>query len=143
MPYRLLDEAPTADVGFRAWGATLDQCFQAAADATLDTMLGNAADLQLLQRRTLRVEADGLDLALLRFLEELIFYKDAQSLFLRVTSVRVVHEAQRCTVEAIGEGEEIDASRHHLSADVKAVTLHKLGVRQTADGWEATVVLDV
>jgi SHS2 domain-containing protein len=99
VPYQFLDDVPTADVGFRAWGATLDECFRGATDATRAVMLDNATDLQPRQRRTLRVEADGLDLALLRLLEELIFYKDAESLFLRV--------------------------------------------QETADGWDATVVLDV
>ncbi|HVO26381.1 MAG TPA: archease [Candidatus Margulisiibacteriota bacterium] len=143
MPYRLLDDAPTADVGFVATGDTLAACFRAAADATLEVMLGNPASLQARERRRLHVESDAVDLALLKLLEELIYYKDAERLFLRVTEVDARQRDGEWVVEATAEGEPIDPSRHQLSGDVKAVTLHRLKVAQTAQGWEATVVLDV
>jgi SHS2 domain-containing protein len=142
VPYRFLEDAPTADVGFLASGDTLEECFSAAADATLAVMLGNPASLRPVMERRLHVESDSVDLALLKLLEELIYYKDAQSLFLRVRDVRVRH-AEQWSVEAVAEGETIDAARHQLSADVKAVTLHRLNVQRTNGGWEATVVLDI
>jgi SHS2 domain-containing protein len=141
--YRFLEDAPTADVGFVASGKTLDECFQAAADATLDVMLANRDALRRRERRGIHVENDLLDIALLNFLEELIYHKDADGLFLQVTGVTVTHHDGRWTVEATAEGEPIDPARHQLSADVKAVTLHRLGVQRTDTGWEATVVLDV
>ena len=143
MAYRFLDDAPTADVGFVAAGETLDECFQAAADATLEVMLANPTALQLRVRRSVHVENDVLDLALLNFLEELIYYKDAEGLFLRATGVQVMQRDGRWSVDGVVEGERIDPSRHHLSADVKAVTLHRLNVQRVNGGWEATVVLDV
>ena len=143
MAYRFLDDAPTADVGFVAAGETLDECFQAAADATLEVMLANPTALQPRVRHSVHVENDVLDLALLNFLEELIYYKDAEGLFLRATGVQVVQRDGRWSVDGVVEGERIDPSRHHLSADVKAVTLHRLNVQRVNGGWEATVVLDV
>jgi protein archease len=143
VPYRFLDDAPPADVGFVASGRTLDACFQAAADATIEVMIANVDSLQRRERRTLHVEADSTDLGLLKLLEELIYYKDAESLLLRVTKVHVTQQANRWIVDATAEGERIDPSRHQLSGDVKAVTLHRLKVQQTNGEWEATVVLDV
>ena len=143
MAYRFLDDAPTADVGFVAAGETLDECFQAAADATLEVMLANPTALQPRVRHSVHVENDVLDLALLNFLEELIYYKDAEGLFLRATGVQVVQRDGRWSVDGVVEGERIDPSRHRLSADVKAVTLHRLNVQRVNGGWEATVVLDV
>ena len=141
--YRFLEDAPTADVGFLASGKTLEECFTAAADATLAVMLANPASLRPTTQLRLHVDSDALDLALLKFLEELIYYKDTQSLFLRVRDVRVRQTAEQWSVEAVAEGETIDPTRHQLSADVKAVTLHRLTVQQTDGGWEATVVLDI
>lgn len=143
MPYRFLDDAPTSDVGFIASGATLDECLRAAAEATLAVMLDDLGALQPVQRRALHVEADTVDLVLLKLLEELIYYKDAESLFLRVTAVDAAQRGDRWVADAIAEGEAIDPSRHQLSGDVKAVTLYRLAVRRTNGGWEATVVLDV
>src|SRR5882724_603398 len=143
MSYQFLEDAPTADVGFRAAGDSLEACFQAAADATLEVMLANPETLQPRERRLLHVEQDVLDLALLNFLEELIYYKDSESLLLRAAGVRVFEDAGRWIVDATLEGEAIDPSRHRLSADVKAVTLHRLNVQRTNGGWQATVVLDI
>ncbi len=143
MPYRFLEQEFTADVGFVAAGATLEECFTAAADATLEVMLANPRSLQLRQRRSARVRSEDLDLALLKFLEELVYFKDTEQLLLRPTRITVEQQEKQWTVEATLEGEPIDPSRHELSADVKAVTLHRLNVRRTKGGWEATVVLDV
>jgi SHS2 domain-containing protein len=143
MPYRFMDDAPTADAGFVASGQTLEECFRAAADATLEVMLANPDSLRPRQSRRLRVENDSLDLALLNFLEELIYYKDAERLLLRVGALAVSQREGRWIVEASAQGEAIDPSHHQLSGDVKAVTLHRLAVRHTDGEWEATVVLDV
>ena len=40
-------------------------------------------------------------------------------------------------------GETINPNMHELGADVTGVTLHRLQVVQTANGWEAPVLLDV
>jgi protein archease len=143
VPWRFLDDAPTADVGFAASGPSLDACFRAAADATLAVMLENPDALVARERREVHVEDEALDLALLRFLEEQIYHKDAERLFLRATAVEVVQRDGRWIVDARLEGEPIDPQRHHLAADVKAVTVHRLAVTPTATGWQATVVLDV
>jgi SHS2 domain-containing protein len=143
VPYRFLEDQFTADVGFVASGSTLDECFSAAAEATLEVMLANPQSLQPRERRTAHVESESLDLALLRFLEELVYYKDAEQLLLRPTRIAVTQRDGRWVVDGGLEGEPIDASRHELCADVKAVTLHRLEVRRVNGGWEATVVLDI
>ena len=143
MPYRFLDDAPTADVGFVASGATLAECYRAAADAALETMLANPEALIERQQRPVHVQHEGLDLALLKLLEELIYYKDAERLFLRVTALEVTRRGACWIIDGTLAGEPIDPSRHHLSGDVKAVTMHRLKVEPRNEGWEATVVLDV
>ena len=89
------------------------------------------------------MESESLDLALLRFLEELVYYKDTEQLLLRPAGVAVVQRDGRWVIDGSLEGEFIDASRHELCADVKAVTLHRLEVRRANGSWEATVVLDI
>ncbi len=141
--YRFLEDAFTADIGFVASGDTLDECFAAAAQATLEVMLANPEALEAREHYSLHVESETLDLALLKFLEELVFYKDARQVLLRPARVTVTQQATTWNVDAEVEGEPLDPARHELSADVKAVTLHQLDVRRTNGGWEATVVLDV
>jgi SHS2 domain-containing protein len=143
MPYRFLEDQFTADVGFVASGDTLNECFAAAAHATLEVMLANPEVLEVCEHRAVHVESEALDLALLRFLEELVFYKDADQLLLRPTRVSVTQQPEGWIVDAELEGETLNPARHQLSADVKAVTLHHLSVRCTDGNWEATVVLDI
>jgi SHS2 domain-containing protein len=143
VPFQFLEDAPTADVGFVATGDTLEGCLQAAADATVEVMVANPETVQPRERRTLHVESDSVDLVLLKLLEELIYYKDAEGLFLRVTQLTAVNERGRWIVDAIAAGEAIDPTRHQLAGDVKAVTMHRLRVVHTEDGWQATVVLDI
>jgi SHS2 domain-containing protein len=143
VPYRFLEDQFTADIGFVASGSTLEDCFAAAAEATLEVMLANPQSLQPRERRAVHAESESLDLALLRFLEELVYYKDTEQLLLRPTGVVVTQREGGWVADASLEGEQIDAGRHELCADIKAVTLHRLEVRRANDGWEATVVLDI
>ena len=142
--WRIRGDVAIADVAFEAWGATLGELFAAAADATLATMAGDPGAVADRERRAIRIEEREADLLLYRFLEELVYFKDAQGLLLRVPEVRVSEGAGGGFVlEAEARGEPLDPARHRLQVDVKAVTLHRLRVERTARGWEAFVVLDV
>ncbi|MDD5761075.1 MAG: archease [bacterium] len=142
-PYRYLEEIATADVAFEAWGATKEETFLAAADATLNTMVENIGTVAPLERRVFSVAADSLDLLLFELLQELVYRKDAERLLLRICDLRIeeIGSGYRLHAEAIGE--TIDPARHPLLADVKAVTLYRLSVEKSPTGWRAVVVLDV
>ena len=49
----------------------------------------------------------------------------------------------RYSLQALVAGEPLDLRRHPGALPVKGITYHRLSVQQTADGWCATVVLDV
>ncbi len=145
MPWEYLEDGVTSDVTFRASGGDLAQLFAAAAEATASAMVENAAST-VAHVRTVPVaaRAPGLDLLLLRFLDELIFEKDAHGLILLADDVRVDgDDVQGWTLEGTLVGEPIDAARHALADDVKAVTLYGLHVERAGAGWRAQVTLDV
>jgi SHS2 domain-containing protein len=142
-PYRFRGDVAIADVAFEAWAATLEDLFVAAADATTNTMAENLEAIEDRQRRSISLEEGSADLLLFRLLGELIYFKDAEGLLLRIPAVRIHRRDGGFVLEAEARGEPLDPLRHHLQADVKAVTLHLLRVEQTARGWEAFVVLDI
>lgn len=142
-PYRYLEEIATADVAFEAWGATTEETFLAAADATLNTMVEEIGTVAPRERRVISLAAESLDLLLFELLQELVYYKDAGRLLLRVRDLRIEESGSGYRLQADAVGETIDPARHPLLADVKAVTLHRLSVEKTASGWHAVVVLDV
>ncbi|MCX8071235.1 MAG: archease [Candidatus Binatia bacterium] len=143
MPFRWLEDAPISDAGFEAWGTTLDECFHSAADALLALMVANPEAVEPRETRAFTVEHDDLDLLLVRFLEEILYYKDAEQLLLRVVRCAVAADAIPRRASAELAGERADRERHLLSADVKAVTLHRLSVHQEDGRWVATVVVDL
>ena len=142
-PYRYLEEIATADVAFEAWGATPEEAFLAAADATLNTMVEEIGTVAPREHREISIAADALDLLLFELLQELVYHKDAGRLLLRVRDLRIEEAGSGYRLHAEAIGETIDPARHPLLADVKAVTLHRLVVERTPDGWYAIVVLDV
>ena len=141
MPYEFLDDGVTSDVTFHAWGRSLEELFSAAADATLNVMVRSVESVRPLETRSVSVEADALDLLLMRFLDELIYRKDVEELLLRAKELHV--DTERNRVQTVLTGERIDPKRHELVADVKAVTLHDLRVEHSEGGWLAHVTLDV
>jgi SHS2 domain-containing protein len=143
MPYRYLDDIATADVAFEAWGATLEAMFVAAGDATMNVMVTNLETITPAERRTLEVAAEEIDMLLFGLLQELIFYKDAEQLLLRVAGVQITDRdgERRLTAEAYGE--TLNPEKHDLVVDIKAVTLHRFKVEQTSRGWETLVILDI
>jgi len=143
MPYEFVEDVATADIAFRARGADLNELFAAAADATMNVMI---ADLDTIERRVQRMvldSADAEDLLLVEFLQEVIYFKDAQRLLLRPEAVSVQRLGERVRVSARLTGEPLDPKKHEQQVDVKAVTYHRLEVKQTDRGWEAFVILDI
>jgi len=143
MPYRYLEDVAIADVAFEARGATLEELFKAAADATVNLMVADLGTITSHEKRTIELEDDSLDLLLFNFLQELIFYKDAQKLLLRVREIRIERSDGSFKLRAEAHGEELNPAKHELGVDVKAVTLHRFQVQETPEGWQANVILDV
>lgn len=143
MPFRFLDEISTADVAFEAWGETKEELFISSSTALLRSMSEAPEQVERRQELTIRLEHKELDLLLMSFLDELIFYKDARRLLLYADSVRIEEHDGIFLLEALVSGERINTDRHRLLVDVKAVTLHRLQIVFVNNVWKATVVLDV
>lgn len=77
------------------------------------------------------------------FIQELIYYKDTEQLLLKPQRLDLDRQGNRYHLTAEMRGEILDPNRHDQGVDVKAVTLHQFELRQTDDGWTATVILDI
>ncbi len=143
MSYRFIEDIAIADVAFEAWGDDLGGVLTAAAEATLNVMVSDLDSVASGERRTVNLEADEPDLLLFDFLQEVIFFKDANRLLLRPANVVVEEHETGFKVQADLVGEELDMERHDLIVDVKAVTLHRFVVERVDGRWRAFVVLDI
>ena len=143
MSYRFLEDVAIADVAFEARGRSREEMFVSAAEATMNVMVGDLDSIEGRTRRPIAIEAEALDLLLFNFLQEFIYYKDAERLLLRPEAVRIWEEGGAFQLSAELVGEELDAGRHELIADVKAVTLHRFQVVESEEGLCAFVILDI
>lgn len=135
MAYRFLEH--TADVKFRADGATLEEMFVSAAGALFETIRG---DIEILEQVEREFEVEGSDkMSLLyNFLEEFLVLLDSEDfLAARVKEIGVEDGRLRCVV--VGD----KAENYKFTNDVKAVTYSEMFVREKDGKWECQVVLDV
>ena len=143
MPYHYLEDIGTADIAFEATGCDLSELFRDAADATMNVMIDNLQAIEPRENRHIELSSDEIDMLLFDFLQELIYFKDAERLLLRVRDTRIEQRDGNYFLKAETAGEPLDAARHHQRADVKAVTLHGFSVEKEDDGWKARVLLDI
>lgn len=139
MPYEYLEDVPAADAGFRAWSQSYEGLLRSAWEAVLGLMVEDPESIRAMEERTVSVESSDAELLLYDLLGELLYYKDAEEVLLRIDELSVT---ARRSLTARLRGERIDRGRHAMGIDVKAITLQGFSVRQTPDGWKARVVVD-
>ncbi len=135
--YRQIDH--TGDIGIIVTAADRRELFALSARAMFEII----ADLSLVQERSqwpVTVEADDTEALLVRWLSELNFIHITQErLFCRFE----IHQLTDTRLEAWVYGEPIDPNRHIIFTEIKAVTFHKLHIRETAEGLEAQIIFDM
>jgi SHS2 domain-containing protein len=129
----------TADLGMRVRAADLEGLFVDAARGLAAMIVDNPDEIR--PEETVRFEIKGDDLGYLLFdwLNELLYTFESRRLLLSRFELKV----SEAGVVATGRGEVLDLERHLLGHEVKAITYHALHVSQTAEGWEAEVIVDI
>ncbi len=158
MPYKFLEGLTMADVAFEATGKTLEEMFASAADAMMTTQVKDLKKVEHKVEKDFSLKAADEERLLHDFLQELIFFKDAERLLFSGYELRITREAGakggnakggrgteggRYVLNAKAKGEPLDMKKHELLVDVKAVSWHKFSVEKTAKGWKAVVIIDV
>jgi SHS2 domain-containing protein len=143
VPYRFRDDIAIADVAFEAEGRTLTGLFTNAALAVTNTMVKDVDTVQQKTVKNIALEADDPEMLLYRFLQELVFHKDAGLLLFSGYEIEVSEEKGKFRITGNIRGEELNREKHELVADVKAVSFHNFKVVKTDREWRAEVILDV
>src|SRR3954467_15240439 len=105
MAYRYLEEIGTADIAFEARGRDLPELFRDAADAMTNVMVDNIEAIQRRETRHIELSNEKLDMLLFDLLQELIFFKDAERLLLRMGEMQITKKDETYFVKATAEGE--------------------------------------
>jgi SHS2 domain-containing protein len=143
VPYEFLEDVATADIAFRAWGKDPEELFRAAVDATTNVMIEDLDSIRPSIARDIRLDNETLDMLLFDTLQQIIYFKDAENLLLRLEEARIEQSRSGYALRAVALGETLNPARHRQRVDVKAVTLHRFEVKRSENGWEAFVILDI
>lgn len=137
MKFEILEHP--ADVGFRAWGNSLEELFGNCAQALLSIIV-DPSDVEGIESWEIEAEAGDLDSLLVNWLNEVLYYIDTQRVVFKSFAARF-HQPCKLSCEAIGE--KRTPAKHPVRVSVKAVTYHQLRLFQTGEQWMAEVFVDV
>jgi SHS2 domain-containing protein len=135
--YEILEH--TADIGFRAWGATPAELFRNAARA----MMAIAVDPETLsggEEKEVRVTGDGYPDLMVNWLSEVLYFFDSDEFAGRDFRIQEI-DANHLRATLIGERR--NPQRHTWELIIKAITYHQLKVEEVNGRWEAEVFLDI
>jgi SHS2 domain-containing protein len=136
--FKILDH--TADIGLEFEGESLQALFTAAADGLMHIICPRC-QIKPAQSHALQVCGENLEELLVNWLSELNYLCQVQGF---LTARVVIREMQDRFLQAEVLGERTDPLRHSVRSEIKAVTYHRIEVRQeAANQWRGRVYFDV
>jgi SHS2 domain-containing protein len=137
MRFELLEHP--ADIGFRAYGNSMEELFANCAHALISIILDPSGIIPV-QQVQLRAEGSDMESLLVNWLNEVLYYVDTRRLALQSFDVSFP-DSFRLT--SIASGEVRDPDKHPVRLSVKAVTYHQLKLSKQSETWLAEVYVDV
>ncbi len=134
-----------ADVKFRAFGRTIEECFESAGTALFDVMLDGRLDtVEGRSERTFELSSGSLELLLYEWLSELLYCFEVEGLLFGRFEVECIKEDTEgdCTLRCTGFGEQFNDRVHKIGVHVKGITLHEMEIKHAGDVFVAQVVVD-
>jgi len=135
--FEILDH--TADIGIVVYGENLKALFENAGEAFFRLI----TDLRKVRRRVekrVNIGGESLDRLMVDWLSELLYLHDVENLLFKGFEVDSIgQEGLKATVK----GEPFREGVHVIKTEVKAVTYHRLEVREEKGGWRAQVIVDL
>jgi len=135
--YRYIEHP--SDVGFEAFGSSLEALFANAALAMYSFMTDVAA-IAATEERAVTVEAEDLYSLMFDWLDELLFLFEAELLVM--TDFKIAVDTATFSITGTCRGGKFDPEQHEAGIIIKAVTYNMMEVKKN-EQWHAQVVLDV
>lgn len=135
--YRYIEHP--SDVGFEAYGDTLEELFAHAAIAVFSFMT-DVEGIEEEEEREVAIQSEDLYSLMFDWLDEMLFLFESDSLVMRNFDI----EVNESDFSLIGQcrGGKFDPSKHESGIIIKAVTYNMMEVKKN-EVWHARVVLDV
>lgn len=135
--YELIDH--TADIGVKAYGKNLAECFENAAKAMFD-IITDKSEIENIGQYNIALDAPDLEQLLVDWLSELLFLNSANNLVFGFFKVNLDEKNKSLTATVFGE--KYNISKHKIGAEIKAVTYHILEIRDKKP-YHVQVLFDI
>jgi SHS2 domain-containing protein len=128
-----------ADIGFLAYGTSMEELFENAALAMMH-IAGDVEQIRETEHREISATGENTESLLYAWLAEILAVMDAERLSLVRAEVVELNEGRVCGVV---HGEKFDREKHLAGVAIKAVTYHQFAIEKVESGWRARVFLDL
>lgn len=129
----------TGDIGIRIHAPSLEELFRLAAKGMFQIMLFHPAEKQETEFQV-TLQANDLEQLMVNWLSELNFlFQTEQFVLADVAEIAIDNNSLMATVS----GELFEPDKHQLHTEIKAVTFHKIYVKQEKSGWTAQLIFDI
>ena len=139
----------TADIGFYAYGNSLDEAYENAGLAMFN-VITDISKVKKDESREFEIVSEDLVSLLYDYLEELLFLQDTEFLFFsdfKVNIEKIVDDEssnlENYKLTCFACGEEIDWNVHSPKSEVKAITFHKMCVKEDNGVFKLRAILDL
>lgn len=131
----------TADVGYHAYGKTLEEAFQNAALALFE-VITDISKIKPLIEKKINIKSEDPVALLYDWLSELIFLHDSENLVFSNFKLNITKKSRDLyLLNGSAWGETFNRKKHEIREDVKAVTYHLMKIKKK-DGYIVQVILD-
>ncbi|MBU3957871.1 MAG: archease [Nanoarchaeota archaeon] len=141
--YEIVPEIATADMCFRAFGASLEEAFANAGFAMFD-IICDANRIKPIVTEEIKVESEDLQALLFDFLSELLYLQDTKRLLFSEFDVKIIKPKDKngkYKLAAKARGQEMDGIG--LRNQVKAITYHLMEIKEEKGVWTIRAILDL
>lgn len=128
----------TADIGFKAYGETLNEAFENAGLAIFN-IISDTSNISPLTEFEFEITSEDEVSLLYDYLEELLFYHEVE--FMLFSQFDVVID-DNLHLKAKIKGESINWDKHERKTEIKAITFHEMSVRK-ANHVELQAIVDL
>jgi SHS2 domain-containing protein len=136
----------TADEGIRVWGKSGKELFEEAAKGMVSIMVTLDA-VEPAETRIVEVEADSAEELLLRWLREILYLFETESVVFSRFQIEKDNISNRKPdkffLRASVGGEKLNPLRHGICKEIKSITRHGFYIHEKNPWWEANILFDV
>ena len=129
----------TADIGVIVYGENLKALFENAGEAFF-RLITDVRKVRYRVEKRIEIGGETLDRLMVDWLSELLYLHDVENLLFRGFKVESVGEGG---LKAVVKGEPFQQGVHVIKTEVKAVTYHRMEVRQDNGRWRVQIIFDL